>query len=301
MISVVVPAYNEEENLPLLYQEVKKYLDGEDWELIIVNDGSSDTTEEVIKNLNKQDKRVKGISLSRNFGHQAAILAGLTYSSGDAIIIMDADMQYPPSTIPEFIKKWREGYEVVHGVAVYREDPLLKKLFAHWFYRFFYKVGIKTPHHSADFCLISKRVRDILILLPEKRKFLRALRTWSGFRQAIVYHERKARIKGEAKYTFLKSLSLAIDGILSFSFFPLRLVFFLGLFLTLFSLLIIIWGIIMYVAGRTVHGWTSLLVLLVFFSGVQLLSLSVIGEYIGRIYEEVKGRPPFLVDKTIGI
>lgn len=301
MISIVSPAYNESENIPILYNKIKEVLKDIDWELLIVNDGSTDDTEKVVEAIHAQDKRIKYISLSRNFGHQNAILAGLTFAKGDAIIIMDADLQDPPEVIPEMIQKWQEGFDTVHAIRKEREDPFLKKTLAKIFYKLFAIIAIKIPQDAGDFCLISKRVKDIIVSLPESAKFLRALRTWCGFPQTHIFYERPQRMKGKPKYNIISSTILAINGILGFSFFPLRIIFFLGLFVFFLSAILILWALIQHFIGNTIPGWTSTIIVILFLGSIQLLCLSIIGEYLGRTYEEVKKRPTFIVEKKIGI
>jgi len=299
-VSIVVPAKNEEESIPLLYEEIKKVLGDGNWELIIVDDGSTDKTRDVIIDIHRRDRRVKGVFLSRNFGHQHAIMAGLHHASGNAVIVMDADMQDPPSLIPLMLQKFKEGYEIVYCVRRKREDPLLKTILARIFYKVFRKIAFNMPEDAGDFALMSHRVVKILTNLPERQKFIRGLRAWVGFKWTAIDYERPPRIKGTPKYNYLKSLLLAIDGILAFSFFPLRIVFFMGLIAFAISLLFAVWVFYSLFAGNVVHGWTSTILIILFLGSIQLLSISIIGEYVGRIYEETKKRPPFIVDKTIG-
>lgn len=300
-LSLVFPIYNEEENIPELYRRVTAVLDQNEIrsaEIIFVNDGSRDRSEDLIRELRAKDARVKLINFSRNFGHQAAITAGIDHSRGRATILMDADLQDPPHVIDDMLAKWREGGEIVYAVRKKRDDDTFtKRLFAKTFYRVLqYVSSIDIPLDTGDFCLLDRKVVEHLKALPEKNRFLRGLRSWLGFTQVAVEFERPARFAGEAKYTFKQSLRLAVNGIVGFSSFPLRLASFAG-FLSFFAAL----GLVVFAFGAyffDVHlerGWTSLVVIILFVGGVQLILLGSIGEYIGRIYDEAKQRPNYII------
>jgi dolichol-phosphate mannosyltransferase len=300
-LSIIFPIYNEEENIPVLYQKITDVLEMNDIsraELVFVNDGSSDRSEELIRELKVWDPRVKLVNFSRNFGHQAAITAGIDFSSGDAVILMDADMQDPPHVVGDMLKEWRAGAEIVYAVRRKRDDDTrLKRMFAYSFYRLLqYVASIEIPLDTGDFCLLDKKVVTYLKALPERNRFLRGLRSWLGFKQVSVEFDRPARYAGEAKYTFRQSLSLAINGIVGFSTFPLRLAVFTG-----FASCIMAGFVMMYALGAYMfevsiaRGWTSLVFVVLTIGGVQLILLGSIGEYIGRIYDEVKQRPNYVI------
>jgi len=302
--SVVIPVFNEEENLELLHRRLSKVLQHswEDYEIILVDDGSRDKSLEIMSGLRTTDPKVKVISFSRNFGHQMAITAGIDYTSGDAVIIMDADLQDPPEVIPQLIEKWREGYDTVYAIRESRKDPILKRAIAFAFYRLFKRMSeVDVPVDAGDFRLMSRRVVDILRNMPERNRYLRGLASWVGFSQASISYARDERYRGERKYTLWQSAKLAVDGITSFSHFPLRLVTNLGLVVSLagflYGAIIIILGLFF---GRVVPGWTTLMAAVIFLGGVQLIVVGVVGEYIGRIYVEVQQRPLYLIKQKIG-
>jgi dolichol-phosphate mannosyltransferase len=302
--SVVIPVFNEEENLELLHRRLSKVLQHscEDYEIILVDDGSRDKSLEIMSGLRRTDPKVKIISFSRNFGHQMAITAGIDYTSGDAVIIMDADLQDPPEVIPQLIEKWREGYDTVYAIRESRKDPILKRAIAFAFYRLFKRMSeVDVPVDAGDFRLMSRRVVDILRNMPERNRYLRGLASWVGFSQASISYARDERYRGERKYTLWQSARLAVDGITSFSHFPLRLVTQLGLVVSLAGFL---YGAIIIILGlffdRVVPGWTTLMAAVIFLGGVQLIVVGVVGEYIGRIYIEVQQRPLYLIKQKIG-
>lgn len=304
-LSLVFPIYNEEENIPELYQRVIKVVEEnhiENAEFLFVNDGSSDRSEEMIRELKKRDPRVKLLNFSRNFGHQAAITAGIDFSLGDATILMDADLQDPPHVISDMLEKWRDGGEIVYAVRKKRsDDPLLKKFFAISFYRLLqYVSSIDIPLDTGDFCLLDRKVVDRLKALPERNRFLRGLRSWVGFNQVSVSFERPARFAGEAKYTFSQSFRLAVNGIVGFSSFPLRIAVYAG-FLAFFAavLLTIVAFAAYFMDVHIERGWTSIVVIVLFIGGVQLILLGSIGEYIGRIYDEAKQRPNYIIREIL--
>jgi len=312
MISIVVPAFNEEEGIHLLHERVSAVAAGwgEEYELIVVDDGSRDRTLEICQQIAAGDPRFRVISFSRNFGHQAAITAGLRYSSGDLIAVMDADLQDPPEELIRFIDKCREGFDVVYAIRTKRKEGLWKR----WSYFLYYRLlkrlaALDIPLDAGDFCVMSRPALDALNALPERNRFIRGLRTWVGYRQTGLAYERHARQTGEPKYTFGKLLRLAMDGIISFSYKPLQLVMFCGLAVSALTLLAGLVVVFQYLTNTTlfgynprqVRGWTSLILAFLLLSGVQLMSLGIIGEYVGRVFEEVKARPPFVVRKTINL
>ncbi len=299
-VSVVLPVYNEAENLPELYRRLARVLD-EASEVIFVNDGSVDNSAELIRELHRQDPRIKLISFSRNFGHQAAITAGIDHSRGKAVILMDADLQDPPEVLLRMLEQWRAGAEVVYAVRHKRKESIFKRAAYFTFYRLLQLVSnIDIPLDSGDFCLLDRRVVEQLKRLPERNRFLRGLRSWVGFHQVALHYEREARHAGEAKYTFRKLVRLALDGILSFSSFPLRLSTYAGLLTCCAGVLYLAYALVAYFAqGHSPQGWTSLTVLILLIGGVQLVLLGAIGEYIARIYEETKQRPNYIVKELI--
>ena len=302
--SVVIPVFNEEENLESLYRRLSRVLKAlfKDYEIIFVDDGSTDKSLEIMRKLRKTNGRVKIISFSRNFGHQIAITAGIDYASGRAVIVMDADLQDPPEVIPRLVEKWREGYDTVYAIRESRKDPILKRTIAFIFYRLFKRMSdVDIPVDAGDFRLMSRRVVDILKIMPERNRYLRGLASWVGFSQAKIRYTRDERYAGKRKYTLWQSAKLALDGITSFSHFPLRLVIHLGLVVSLVGFLYttkIIIDTLLF--GRTVPGWTTLMAAVLFLGGVQLIVVGVIGAYIGRIYVEVQQRPLYLIKQKIG-
>lgn len=305
--SILAPVYNEEPVLPELYRRVRAIMDelGEPWELVLVDDGSHDGSATVIAQLHQKDSRVKGISFSRNFGFQIAVTAGLDHVQGDAVILTDADLQDPPEIFPRMIEKWREGYDVVYGVRVSREgETWFKLLTAKLFYRLIYRItDIEIPLDTGDFRLMDRRVVDAIRHMPERNRFLRGMVPWVGFRQTGVTYERRARYAGESKFSSMRQmLPFALDAITSFSYLPLQLATFMGFGLAALSAIAIIAVITLRLFGPSnpLLGQATTLVTVLFLGGVQLISLGIIGEYLGRIYDEVKGRPLYLVDKAWG-
>lgn len=306
-VSIVAPVYNEEVVLPELYRRVREVMDtlGESWELVLVNDGSRDRSAEVIAQLHAQDGRVKGLSFSRNFGFQLAATAGLDHAQGDAVILTDADLQDPPELYPAMIAKWREGYDVVYGVRESREgETWFKLLTAKLFYRLIHRItSINIPLDTGDFRLMDRRVVEAIKRMPERNRFLRGMVPWVGYRQTGVYYQRAARYAGEAKFTSIrKMLPFAIDAITSFSYFPLQLAMYLGFIIAGISALAIVLVVFLrlFTTQAALTGQATTLVAVLFLGGVQLISLGIIGEYLGRIYDEVKGRPLYLVDQKWG-
>ena len=284
---------------------VLKNIENYDYEIIFVNDGSKDKTLEILENISKKDSNVKIISFSRNFGHQAAVTAGIKYVTGDAVVIIDADLQDPPELIPDMLKKWEEGYEVIYGKRKTRKgESAFKLLTAKMFYKTLNALSdVEIPKDTGDFRLVDKKVIDVVNSMPEHNKFLRGLFSWVGFKQTAYEYERKERFAGKTKYPLKKMLKLAADGIISFSTKPLKLVGGLGIIAIILSLLILIYSLISYIfqLNNLTAGWTSIMVAITLFSGVQLLSIWVMSEYIARIYDETKNRPQYIVDKKINI
>jgi dolichol-phosphate mannosyltransferase len=302
-LSIVIPIHNEEENLPILVERVGKVLHdmGEsDAELILVNDGSADASLELMKAASRDKSFVEFISLSRNFGHQQAITAGLDYASGKQIIIMDGDLQDPPELIPELIAKANEGYKVVYAKRRKRKDEWwAKRLSAKMFYRVLHAItSIDIPLDTGDFRLIDRTVLDQLKGMSEYNKFLRGQISWLGFSQSYVLFDRDGRMHGEASYTFKKLAKLALDGITSFSNFPLKLASWMGFVVSGVAFLILLYAHIAKLMFMVpINGWTSLMIVVSFLGGIQLLTLGIIGEYISRINEEVRNRPVYVVDE----
>jgi polyisoprenyl-phosphate glycosyltransferase len=304
--SFVVPAWNEEEVLLELYARLAPVVDGLDGEseIIFVDDGSTDRTFDLLLSLRERDSRCKIVRLSRNFGHQTAITAGLDVAGGEAAIVLDADLQDPPELIPSFIARWRDGYEVVFGVRVSREgESLLHRLVTRAFYRFLRRTAdIDLPEGAGDFRLIDRRALDALRGMRERRRYLRGMVSWVGFRQVGVAYERPARHAGVGKYSVLRYSRLAFDGLSSFSDAPLRLALGAGFVVAIASLIAGIAAIALKIAGvEDVPGWASLVVVLSFLGGIQLVVLAAVGFYVAGIFDEVKQRPLYVVSESRGI
>src|SRR5512147_300776 len=298
--SIVAPIYNELENIPELYRRVKEVMDstGETWELILVDDGSTDGSTDAICELGKEDKRVRPVIFARNFGHQIAITGGWDYARGEAVVIIDADLQDPPELILEMIKKWKEGYEVVYAVRAEREGESWFKLWtASLFYRIIYRItDVKIPLDTGDFRLMDRQVVDVLKTMRERHRFPRGMSAWVGFKQIGVEYKRAARKAGETKYPFRKMFKLAVNAVTGFSYFPLQVATYVGFGSAGFSILAIPLVIYLRVAGhQQLTGQATTLIAVLFLGGVQLISLGVLGEYIGRLYDEAKGRPLYIV------
>ncbi|MCZ2114243.1 MAG: glycosyltransferase family 2 protein [Anaerolineae bacterium] len=308
LISVVAPVYNEDAVLDALYERVKAVLDGagEMWELVLVNDGSRDNSAAVIARLHEQDPRVKGISFSRNFGFQIAATAGLDFARGDAVILTDADLQDPPEVYPAMLEQWRAGYDVVYGVRSSREGETWFKLAtAKIFYRLIHRItSIDIPLDTGDFRLMDRRVISSLRGMNERNRFLRGMVPWIGFRQIGVTYHREARYAGDAKFTSVKKmLPFALDAITSFSYFPLQLATIMGFITAALSVIAILAVILIRLLAphEPLLGQATTLVVVLFLGSVQLISLGIIGEYLGRIYDEVKGRPLYLIQDSWGL
>jgi dolichol-phosphate mannosyltransferase len=303
--SIIVPMYNEEEVIEFTYDRLKQVMDGteEPYELIFVNDGSHDRTVEQITMICSFDPNVRLINFSRNFGHQIAISAGMDYAQGDAIVVIDADLQDPPEVILEMIAKWKEGYEVVYGKRLKRKgETAFKKVTAKIFYRTMrVMTNVDIPVDTGDFRLIDRKVCEVLRGLKEKNRFVRGLVSWIGFRQTMVEYEREERFAGETKYPLKKMISFAVDGITSFSYKPLKIATYVGFTLSITSFLYLIVVIFQKLfTGSTVAGWASIVAVNLLFNGIILMLLGLIGEYIGRIYDESKGRPLYIVREVQG-
>lgn len=305
-VSLVIPMYYEEEVANECYKKVSKMLkelDKYDYEIIFVNDGSKDKTLEILEKIARKDEKAKIVSFSRNFGHQAAVTAGLKVATGDAIVIIDADLQDPPELIPQMLKLWEQGNEVIYGKRKTRKgESAFKLLTAKMFYKTLNALSdVEIPKDTGDFRLVDRKVVDVINSLPEHNKFLRGLFSWVGFKQKAYEYERQERFAGKTKYPLKKMLKLASDGIISFSSKPIKLVGALGIISIVISIMILIYALISYIfqLNNLSAGWTSIMVAITFFAGVQLLSLWIISEYIGRIYDEAKGRPQYIIDKKI--
>jgi polyisoprenyl-phosphate glycosyltransferase len=298
--TIIAPIYNELENIPELYPRVRDVMDqtGEPWELILVDDGSTDGSTDVIRKLAENDSRVRPVIFARNFGHQIAVTAGVDYSRGEAVVIIDADLQDPPEVILDLINKWREGYEVVYAVRAEREgESWFKKVTASLFYRIIYRItDVDIPLDTGDFRLMDKKVVAVMKQMREKHRFLRGMSAWVGFKQIGVAYKRKPRLSGETKYPFNKMVKLALNAVTSFSYFPLQMATYLGFIAAGLSVLAIpIVAILRLTTGTALLGQATTLIIVLFLGGVQLISLGIIGEYIGRIYDEAKGRPLYIV------
>jgi glycosyltransferase involved in cell wall biosynthesis len=300
VFSIIAPIYNEKESMPELYRRVSAVLDklGDPWELILVSDGCSDGSTELILDLAAKDPRVRPVIFARNFGHQIAATAGLDYSRGDAVIIIDADLQDPPEVIADLVAKWREGYEVVYAVRAEREGESWFKLWtASLFYQLIFRItDVKIPMDTGDFRLMDRKVVAVMNSMREKARFLRGMSAWVGFRQVGVPYKRAARFAGSTKYPFSKMLKLALTAITGFSHAPLQLATYLGFIAAGLAAVFIPVVIIERLTGAQAFvGQASTLVAVLFLGGVQLICVGILGEYIGRIYDEVKGRPLYIV------
>lgn len=300
IFSVIVPIFNELENLPLLYERVRNMMDstGETWELILVDDGSSDGSTDVIRQLAAQDPRVRPVIFARNFGHQIAVTAGMDYSRGQAVTIIDADLQDPPEVILDLIAKWRQGYQIVYAVRSEREGESWFKLStASLFYKLIYKItDVKIPLNTGDFRLIDRQALAVINDMRERNRFLRGMGAWVGFKQTGVEYKRHARHAGQTHYPLKKMMQLALNAVTGFSTYPLKLLNYGGIFLIGLSVLLLILYLMLAAFNRVdlsyvLATWLSL----IFLSGVLLLGMGVLGEYIGRSYDEAKGRPLYIV------
>lgn len=298
--SIVAPVFNEVESLPVLHKRITEVMEktGEPWELVLIDDGSLDGSTGVIREMAKNDSRVRPVIFARNFGHQIAVTAGLDYSRGEAVIIIDADLQDPPEVILQMLDKWKEGYEVVYAVRTEREgETWFKRTTAAMFYRLIFKItDVKIPLDTGDFRLLDRKVVDIMNRMRERHRFLRGMAAWVGFKQIGLPYKREPRFAGVTKYPFRKMLQLAINAITSFSYFPLQVATYIGFFSAGISILAIPIVIIVRLTGsQAFFGQATTLIAVLFLGGVQLISLGILGEYVGRIYDESKGRPLYII------
>jgi dolichol-phosphate mannosyltransferase len=311
-ISIIVPCFNEEAVLPELFARLGTVAGSwnGDYEVICVDDGSRDRTWELLKAQNIRDPRWRCLSFARNFGHQVAVSAGLHFASGDATVVIDADLQDPPEEITRLIAKWREGFEVVFATRKQRQDPVPKRILAWGFYRLLQKLTpLPMTPDTGDFCLLDKKVVAVMNALPERSRYLRGLRTWCGFRQTSIEFDRAGRAAGVPQYTFQKSFKLAMDGLFSFSAAPLRMATYLGLWVSVFAFLGAVFTFAQKVFSAEFDkiglkpdpGFPTIVISILFLGGVQLICLGILGEYVGRIYEEVKGRPLWVLRDSAGI
>ncbi|QWG53349.1 glycosyltransferase [Bacillus mycoides] len=306
LISVVVPMYFEEEVAQECYNRLKSVMlqNNINYEFVFVNDGSTDRTMEILSEIAANDYRTKVVNFARNFGHQIAVTAGIAAAKGDAIVIIDADLQDPPEVIPELIAKWEEGYEVVYAKRKQRKgETWFKLLTAKYFYKALnYMSDIDIPKDTGDFRIIDRKVADVFNQMTERNRFIRGMMSWIGFRQTYVEYERDERFAGETKYPLKKMIKFASDGIIAFSTKPLRIVMSLGLLSVLISIAVLLYTITVKIIGKDIQtGWASIMVAITFFSGIQLLGLGIVGQYIARIYDESKNRPIYIVKETINV
>ena len=304
--SVVVPMYNEEEVISETCRRLKQTMDeaGVAYEILLVNDGSRDRTVEIASEICAGDPAFRMLLFSRNFGHQAAITAGMDYSEGDAVVVIDADLQDPPSVIPLMLEKWREGYEVVYGKRISRAgDSGFKKATSHIFYRFLNRLTeVDIPTDVGDFRLIDRKVCEALRRTPERNRYIRGLVSWLGFRTTGVEFARDARFAGTTKYPLKRMIRFALDAVASFSYKPLKLASYMGIAVSLVSFVYL--AVVLFqrlFTDTVVQGWASTLAVSLFFNGIVLVLLGIVGEYIGRIYDEVKGRPLYVVSRTVNM
>jgi glycosyltransferase involved in cell wall biosynthesis len=305
LLSVVVPVHDEQETLEELVRRLTAALDdlaGLDGEIILVDDGSRDMSYPLMLQIARREPRVKVVQLSRNFGHQIAITAGVELARGDAVIVMDSDLQHPPELIPEFVRRWEEGFDIVYGVMQQRSEDWFKRVTARAFYALLRKLTkVEMPAAAGDFRLIDRVAVDAFVSMRERDRYVRGMFAWLGFQQTGIDYVPPARYAGTSKYTVRRMARLAFDGIFSFSIYPLRVVLALGLIVSLISFVVgVVSGISKYVGIYTVPGWTTIVVVVTFIGGIQLVVLGGIGEYIGRIYEEVKRRPLYVIRRTHG-
>lgn len=301
LLSIVLPAYNEEQNIANTAEVLSGLLEKNriDYELIFISDGSRDGTFSEIEKASAGNPRIRGAEFSRNFGKEPAIFAGLGMTAGDAVIVMDCDLQHPPETIPEMWRLWQEGAQVVEGVKQDRgKEGLGHKLSAGLFYRIMSRLIKMDMNASSDFKLLDRKVVDVLVTLPERNTFFRALSFWTGFRRETVYYEVRERQFGESKWSFFSLMKYAITNVTSFSTLPLQMVTVMGLISILFSLVLFVQTLVKYLTGTAVEGFTTVILLILIIGGFLMLSLGIIGHYIARIYEEVKGRPKYIISKV---
>jgi len=299
-LSIIIPIYNEEGNIQILHDRLCKVIEGitSSFELVFVNDGSKDKSITLIKSLAAQDKRVRYLDFSRNFGHQIAVSAGLDHAKGNSVVIIDADLQDPPELIAEMYTKMKEGYQVVYAKRRQRQgETFLKTFTAKMFYRILKKItSINIPVDTGDFRIMDKKVVDVLNNMPERNKFLRGQISWIGFNQTYVEYDRDERFAGKTGYTYRKMLRFAMDGITSFSNFPLKVASTLGFVVSGISFFIMLYSLyVRFVNGHFVEGWTSLMISILFLGGIQLICVGIIGEYLSRVSDNVRNRPLYVV------
>lgn len=304
--SIILPVYNEQENLQLLHDRISKVMTKlkSSYEIVFINDGSTDKTHEMLMSMHRKDSAIKIINFSRNFGHQTAVSAGLKYCTGEMIAILDADLQDPPEVLPDFFKKLESGYDTVYAIRKNRKETAWKKFAYSSYYRILKSLAnVDIPLDSGDFCVMSRRMIDAINSLPERNRFVRGLRSWVGFKQIGLAYDRDSRNAGDSKYTMSKLFKLASDGIFSFSYVPLQAITWIGFFGILFSVIGTLW------AGyqkfftpnyNAVPGFATTVILIMFIGGLQLFSLGVVGEYMRRMYDEIKARPQYIIDSTVG-
>lgn len=302
-VSVVIPVFNEQENLLELYRRLVVVLRQvePDYEIVFVDDGSRDASLELLARLASDDPRVIVIALARNFGHQAAISAGLDQAHGSAVVVMDADLQDPPEVLEQFIKGWRQGHDVVYAVREHRKEGWIKRTCYALFYRLLQRVAnIEIPLDAGDFCIMDRRVVDLLVSMPERNRFVRGIRSWVGLDQVGLRYERQARYAGKTKYSYYRLLTLALDGLVSFSFVPLRVISGIGMVVSLVSIVLaVVYAVQKLTIGLSPPGFPTTIVAIFFLAGIQLITIGVIGEYVGRIFEEVERRPMYVVQRVI--
>jgi polyisoprenyl-phosphate glycosyltransferase len=306
LLSVVVPVYNEEQVIEALHSRLLQVLSPSmaSFEIVFVNDGSKDATPAMLDAICNSDPRFKALHFSRNFGHQAAVTAGLHAVTGNVVVVIDADLQDPPELIHDMLGKWHEGYEVVYAQKIRRKGVgPLKRLAYYLYYRILRGLtDVEVPPDTGDFCLMDRKIVDLLNAMPERNRYVRGLRAWLGFRQIAILFDRPARFAGQTKYPFRRMVGLAVDGILSLSKAPLRLAMYFGFFASAVSFALLIYFVLerLFGPGNLARGWASTIVVILFLGGVQLICLGVIGEFIGRIYDEVKQRPLYIVGRSTG-
>lgn len=309
LLSIVAPVYNEDDGVAAFAQRLLGVVEGLDpdlaWEVVFVNDGSTDRSLEILRELCLADVRLKVVDLSRNFGHQLAISAGIDHAAGDAVVIIDSDLQDPPEVVPEMVERWRKGFKVVYGVRSARAgESRFKLLTAKWFYRMLSRLSdTPLPYDAGDFRLLDRAVVEVLKGMREENRYLRGMVSWAGFPQTSVEYERDARHAGSSKYTLRKMIRLALDGLTSFSEKPLRVAAQLGFLVTLLALgwLVFILADVLLNPDAAIQGWPSLMATILFIGGVQLLSIGILGEYLGRVYRESKHRPLYVVSERVNL
>jgi len=296
-LSVVVPVYNEEKNIEMLFNRIKENIPVSNWELIFINDGSADNTLPLVIGLSHQYKQVKYIDFSRNFGHQHAISAGIENATGEYIIVMDGDGQDPPELIPELLEKAKSGFEVVYAKRKKRQgEGFLKKFTAKAFYRILRNItSIEIPVDTGDFRIIHRKIQAILKQMPEQHKYIRGQISWIGFNQTFIEYDRAERIHGTTKFTYKKMIQFALDGISSFSTWPLKIATLMGFGVSFICFIVILYTVYQKLFGFTVTGWTSMQISILFLGGIQLIGIGILGEYLGRVNENVKNRPHYIV------